>query len=183
MPVLPLARHSAILVTAATLAALAPGTARADTPSAGPVKNEEKGWYLDSGSDTSDKAPASTSKYTGEPASAPGSLKWSYDAKTKLIRNESSGCYLGSGGDTSSDKAPAYTTKYTADPASAPAQLKWSYDTTTKLIKNEANGWYLGSGGGGSDGGYSSAKAPAYTTKYTESPASAPAQLKWTIPS
>ncbi|PSJ27369.1 hypothetical protein B7P34_17890 [Streptosporangium nondiastaticum] len=175
---LPLARRSAILVAAATLAALAPGTARADSPAPAPIKNEGAGWYLDSGGDTSSaKAPSYTTKYTGEPASAPGNLKWSYDASTKLIKNEANGWYLGSGGDSSSDKAPAYTTKYTGDPASAPPQLKWSYDASTKLVKNEGNGWYLGSSG--DDYG----KAPAYTTKYTGSPASAPAPLKWSISS
>ncbi|QLE75151.1 hypothetical protein FGW37_29265 [Streptomyces rectiverticillatus] len=172
----PLTRRSAILVAAATMVALAPGVGHTAASSPAPIKNEGAGWYLDSGTETSSaKAPTYTAKYTGEPASAPGNLKWSYDPATKLIKNEANGWYLGSGGDSSSAKAPAYTTKYNGDPAAAPPQLKWSYDASTKLVKNEGNGWYLGTGG--DDYG----KAPAYTTKYTGSPASAPAQLKWAI--
>ncbi|PNE32164.1 hypothetical protein AF335_20790 [Streptomyces eurocidicus] len=184
---LPLARRLATLVAATTLVVLAPGVGQADAPSAGLIKNEEAGWYLDSGSDTSAKAPAHTSKYTGEPAAAPGNLKWSYDPATKLIKNEAKGWYLGSG-DSSDAKAPAYTTKYTGEPAAAPPQLKWSYDAATKLVKNESNGWYLGAAADKGDKGgddYSGSKAAsassAYTTKYTGEPPAAPAQLKWSI--
>ncbi|MEV4868651.1 hypothetical protein [Streptomyces syringium] len=173
----PLARRSVIFAAAATLVVLAPGVGHA-AASPEPIKHEGSGWYLDSGGEKSAaKAPTYTVKYTGEPASAPGNLKWSYDPATKLVKNEANGWYLGSGGGSSSAKAPAYTAKYAGDPAAAPPELKWSYDASTKLVKNEGNGWYLGAGG--DDYG----KAPAYTTKYTGSPASAPAQLKWEISS
>ncbi|MFD0381559.1 hypothetical protein ACFQ2B_01225 [Streptomyces stramineus] len=66
------------------------------------------------------QTPAHTTKPSGDPASAPGSQKWSYDPATKLIKNEANGWYLGSGGDSSAAKAPAYTTKYTGEAAAAP---------------------------------------------------------------